>query len=66
MERPLAGLASTSVFHLDIMGISWTGPVFMFCAPGLVFGGIEDFGSLYRVLRSRTRFRRYRGRWVPF
>jgi hypothetical protein len=43
-----------------------SGPVFMFCAPGLVFGGDERVGSLYHVLRARTHFRRYRGRRVPF
>jgi hypothetical protein len=43
-----------------------SGPFFMFCAPGLVFGGTEGFGSLFHVLRSRTRFRRYRGCRVPF
>jgi hypothetical protein len=43
-----------------------SGPVFMFCAPGLIFGGTEDVGSHFHVLRSRTRLRRYRGRLVPF
>jgi hypothetical protein len=43
-----------------------SGPVFMFCAPGLVFDGIEGVESRYHVLRSRTRFRHYRGRRVPF
>jgi hypothetical protein len=42
------------------------GPVFMFCAPGLVFGGTEGVGSRINALRSRTRFRRCRGRRVPF
>jgi hypothetical protein len=36
-------------------------PIFMFCAPGLVFGGTEVFVSRFHVLRARTRFRRYRG-----
>jgi hypothetical protein len=35
-------------------------------APGLVFGGIEGVGSRFHLLRSRTHFRRYRGRRVPF
>jgi hypothetical protein len=43
-----------------------SGPVFMFCAPGLIFGGTEGGGSRFHVLRYRTRFRRYRGRRVPF
>jgi hypothetical protein len=37
-----------------------SGPVFMFCAPGLVFGGMEGVGSRFHVLRSRTNFQRYR------
>jgi hypothetical protein len=43
-----------------------SGPVFMFCALGLVFGGNEGVAFLFHVLRVRTRFRRYRGRRVPF
>jgi hypothetical protein len=35
-----------------------SGPVFMFCAPELVFGGVEGVGSRFHVLRSQTRFRR--------
>jgi hypothetical protein len=42
------------------------GLVFMFCAPRLVFGGTEGVVSRFHVLLSRTRFRRYRGRMVPF
>jgi hypothetical protein len=38
----------------------------MFCAPGLIFGGIEGVASHFHVLRAQTRFRRYRGRQVPF
>jgi hypothetical protein len=33
-----------------------SGPVFKFCAPGLVFGGAEGVGSCFHVLRSRTLF----------
>jgi hypothetical protein len=43
-----------------------SGPFFMFCAPGLVFGCIVCVGSRFHVLGARTRFRRYRGRRVPF
>jgi hypothetical protein len=43
-----------------------SGPFFMFYAPGLIFDGTEGVGSRFHVLRARTRFRRYRGRWVPF
>jgi hypothetical protein len=42
-----------------------SGPVFMLCATGLVFGGIEGVGSRFHVLRARTSFRRYRGPRVP-
>jgi hypothetical protein len=43
-----------------------SGPVFLFCAPELVFDGTEGVRSRFNVLRVRTRFRRYRGRRVPF
>jgi hypothetical protein len=37
-----------------------SGPIFMFCAPRLIFVGAEGVVSRFHVLRSRTRFRRYR------
>jgi hypothetical protein len=43
-----------------------SGPVFIFCATGLVFAGSEGVRSSFHVLRSRTHFRRFRGRRVPF
>jgi hypothetical protein len=43
-----------------------SGPVFMFCAPGLIFDGTEGVGSRFLALRTRTHFRRYRGRRVLF
>jgi hypothetical protein len=43
-----------------------SGPVFLFCAPVLVFGGTEGVGSRFHVLRARTHFRRYRVRRVAF
>jgi hypothetical protein len=43
-----------------------SGPVFMFCALGLVFGGTEGVGSRFHVLCSGTHFRRCRVRRVPF
>jgi hypothetical protein len=39
-------------------------PDFMFCAPGLVFGGTEGVVYLFHVFRPWTYFRRYRGRRV--
>jgi hypothetical protein len=42
------------------------GPVFIFCAFRLIFGVTEGVGSRFHVLRSRTHFRRYRRRRVPF
>jgi hypothetical protein len=43
-----------------------SGPIYMFCAPGLILGGSEGAGSRFHILRSRTRFQRDRGRRVPF
>jgi hypothetical protein len=43
-----------------------SGPFFMFSAAGLIFGGTDGVGSRFHVLRSRTCFRRYRGRRVLF
>jgi hypothetical protein len=37
-------------------------PIFLFCTPGLIFGGTEGAVSRFHVLRCRTRF----GRRVPF
>jgi hypothetical protein len=33
-----------------------SGPIFMFCAPGLIFNGTEDVRSRLLILRSQTRF----------
>jgi hypothetical protein len=46
--------------------LSASGLIFMFCTPGLVFGGTEGVRSRFHVLHSLTRFRRFRGRRVPF
>jgi hypothetical protein len=43
-----------------------SGPIFMFCAPGLIFSCIEGVESRFHALRARTHFRRYRGRPNPF
>jgi hypothetical protein len=43
-----------------------SGPVFIFCAPGLVFDGTDDVGSRFHVLLAQTHFRRYQERRVPF
>jgi hypothetical protein len=43
-----------------------SGPVFMFCALVLIFGGTEGVVSCFHLLRARPRFRQCRGRWVPF
>jgi hypothetical protein len=47
-------------------GIRASVTIFMFGAPGLAFGGTEGVGSHFHILRSRTLFRRYRGRRVQF
>jgi hypothetical protein len=43
-----------------------SGLIYLFCAPRLIFGGTEGAVSRFHVLRSQTRFGRYRGRRVPF
>jgi hypothetical protein len=43
-----------------------SGLIFMFCAPRLFFGGTEGVDVNIYILRPWTRFRRYRGRRVPF
>jgi hypothetical protein len=43
-----------------------SGPVFMFCASRLFWGCTESDRSRFHVLRSRTHFRLYRVRRVPF
>jgi hypothetical protein len=43
-----------------------SGSVFMFYAPGLIFRGTEGVRSRFYILRSRTRFRRYRERQILF
>jgi hypothetical protein len=45
---------------------SASGPVFMFCAPGLGFGCTEGVGSCFLILCSRTRIQWCRARRVPF
>jgi hypothetical protein len=52
----------------DTFSTVWraSGPVFMFCAPWLIFGGNEGDGSHFHVLRYQTRFRQHRGRHPPF
>jgi hypothetical protein len=37
-----------------------SGPVFMFCMPGLIFGGSEGVGTRFHLLRARIHFRRCR------
>jgi hypothetical protein len=43
-----------------------SGPVFMFCAPKLIFGSTDDVGFRFHILRSRTHFWRCGGRRFPF
>jgi hypothetical protein len=43
-----------------------SGPVFMFCALGPVFGGTEGVGFSFHVLLSETHFWRYRKHRVIF
>jgi hypothetical protein len=60
---PFSCFASPDTFST----VPWaSGNVFMFCTPGLVFGGTEGVGSCFHILPARTNFRRYRGCRVPF
>jgi hypothetical protein len=43
-----------------------SGPIYMFCAPGVIFDDTEGVGSRFHVLPSRTGFRCNRGRQAPF
>jgi hypothetical protein len=43
-----------------------SGPIFLFCAPRLIFDCTEGVCSHFHVLCAQTRFPRYRGRRVPF
>jgi hypothetical protein len=43
-----------------------SGLVFIFWVPRLIFDGTKGVGYRFHVLHYRTRFRRYRGRPIPF
>jgi hypothetical protein len=43
-----------------------SGPIFMFFALGPIFHGTDGVGCGFHGLRSKTQFRRYRGRRFPF
>jgi hypothetical protein len=43
-----------------------SGPILMFCAPRLIFGGTEGVRSRFLVLRSQIDFQRYRGHRFSF
>jgi hypothetical protein len=58
---------SNFALHDSLSAVPWASvPVFMFCAPGLVFGCTEGVRSRFHVLRTRTRLRPYRVCRVPF
>jgi hypothetical protein len=59
---PFSRFARSDTFSA-VSGAS--GPIFLLCAPGLIFSGTVSVGSRFHVLRSRTSFRRYRGCRVP-
>jgi hypothetical protein len=54
-----------SLFHFSAV-TRVSAPVFMFCAPGHVFGDNKGVGSRFHVLRSWTHFRQFRRRRVPY
>jgi hypothetical protein len=41
-------------------------PIFMFCAPEIIFGGTECVVSRFHVMRAQTRFQRCRVHRLPF
>jgi hypothetical protein len=43
-----------------------SGPVFIFCALGVIFGGTEGVGTRFHFLRAQTCFLRSQGRRVSF
>jgi hypothetical protein len=57
---PIFMFCATGLVFGDTEGVR-----FCFPLPGHFFGGPVGVGSRFHILRSRTRFRRYRGRWVP-
>jgi hypothetical protein len=60
-------LFSCFVLPNSFPAVPWeSGLVFIFYALGHIFGGTEGVGSRFHILPSRTRFRRYLGRQVPF
>jgi hypothetical protein len=60
-------LFSCFALHLSFLAVPRaSGPVFLFCVPGLIFGGSEGVGSRFNVLHAQTRVRWYRGRRLPF
>jgi hypothetical protein len=60
---PISCLARSDTFSVVLRA---SGPDFMICAPGVFFDSTEGVPSRFHVLRSRTRFRWYRGSRVPF
>jgi hypothetical protein len=64
-------MASGPFFMFFALGLVFSAtralePVFIFSTPELIFGSIDGVGSRFHILRSRTYFRRYRGRGVSF
>jgi hypothetical protein len=63
--------ASGPVFMFCVPGLfsavsKAAGPILTFCAPRFIFDDTEGVRSCFHVSHSRTRFRRYRERQVPF
>jgi hypothetical protein len=52
-------------FSFSAIPRAW-GPVFMFCALDLIFGGTEGVGFRFHVSHARSCFQRYRGHGLPF
>jgi hypothetical protein len=60
---PFSSFATS--YSFSMVPRAW-GPIFIFCAPGIIFGRTEGVGTRFHILPARTHFRRYRGHRVPF
>jgi hypothetical protein len=62
-QVPFSCFAPPNSFSVDPRA---SGPIFIFCAPGHVFGDSEFVGSRFHVFHSRKCFRWCEGRRVSF
>jgi hypothetical protein len=63
LQLPFAYFARPDPFSVVTRAL---GPIFVFCAPELIFDVTEGIKSRFHDLRAQTRFQWYRGCLVPF